>query len=130
MFRAIFGLSLAFAVTASSLSAQSTPTKFQPVLDITSMDTSVDPCVDFFAYSCGTWIRKNPIPPDQTSWSIYSKLQDDNKAILREILESAALAKVAPGSVTQKIGDYYAACMDETAINAARLKPLQPALDR
>jgi endothelin-converting enzyme/putative endopeptidase len=94
------------------------------------MDTSVDPCVDFFAYSCGTWIRKNPIPPDQTSWSIYSKLQDDNKAILREILESAALAKVAPGSVTQKIGDYYAACMDETAINAARLKPLQPALDR
>jgi endothelin-converting enzyme/putative endopeptidase len=130
MFQAIFGVILAFAVTASSLSAQTTPAKSQPVLDVTSMDSTVDPCTDFFTYSCGTWIKKNPIPPDQTSWSVYSKLEDDNRAILHEILESAALAKVLRGSVTQKIGDYYAACMDVKAVYAAAIKPLQPVLDR
>jgi endothelin-converting enzyme/putative endopeptidase len=57
-------------------------------------------------------------------------MEDDNKAILRAILENAALAKVASGSVTRKIGDYYAACMDEKAIEAAAIKPLQPALER
>jgi putative endopeptidase len=109
---------------------QTARAKSQPVLDVTSMDTTVDPCTDFFAYSCGTWIKKNPIPPDQTSWSVYSKLEDDNKAILREILESSASPAGKRDAVTQKIGDYYAACMDEEAINAAALKPLQPALDQ
>jgi endothelin-converting enzyme/putative endopeptidase len=121
---------LATMTAAPGVLAQTAPAKSQPVLDVTSMDTSVDPCTDFFTYSCGTWIKKNPIPPDQTSWSVYSRLEDDNKAILREILESAALAKVSRGSVTQKIGDYYAACMDEKAINAAAIKQLQPVLDR
>jgi putative endopeptidase len=102
----------------------------QPVLDVTSMDRSVDPCTDFFAYSCGGWIKKNPIPPDQTSWSVYSKLEDDNKSILREILESSALPAGRRDALTQKIGDYYAACMDERAINAASIKPLQPVLDQ
>jgi putative endopeptidase len=109
--------------------AQTAPAKSQPVLDVTSMDTSVDPCTDFFTYSCGTWIKKNPIPPDQTSWSVYSKLGDDNKVILREILESAASPATGRDAVKQKIGDYYAACVDEKAINAAAIKPLQPALD-
>jgi putative endopeptidase len=109
---------------------QTAPARPQPVLDVTSMDTTVDPCTDFFAYSCGTWIKKNPIPPDQTSWSVYSKLEDDNKAILREILESSASPAGRRDAVTQKIGDYYAACMDEEAINAAAIKPLQPVLDQ
>ena len=100
------------------------------VLDVTSMDTSVDPCTDFFAYSCGSWIKKNPIPPDQTSWSVYSKLEDDTKAILREILESSALPAGRRDALTQKIGDYYAACMDEKATDAAAIKPLQPVLDQ
>ena len=66
------------------------PAKREPVLDITSMDASVDPCVDFFAYSCNGWIKRNPIPPDQSSWSAYSKVQDENRLELRGILESAA----------------------------------------
>ena len=117
-------------ITASSALAQTAPAKPQPVLDVTSMDVSVDPCTDFFTYSCGTWIKKNPIPPDQTSWSVYSKLGDDNKAILREILESAATPAANRDAVKQKTGDYYAACMDEKAIDAAALKPLQPVLDQ
>ena len=111
-------------------SAQAASAKSQPVLDVTSMDTTVDPCTDFFAYSCGTWVKKNPIPPDQTSWSVYSKLGDENKAILREILEGASAPAVERDAVKQKIGDYYAACMDEKAINAAAIKTLQPVLDQ
>jgi putative endopeptidase len=121
---------LAAIVVSSVASAQTAPAKPQPVLDVTSMDTSVDPCTDFFTYSCGTWIKKNPIPPDQTSWSVYSKLEDDNKTILREILESSASPAGKHDAVTQKIGDYYAACMDEKAIDAAAIKPLQPVLDQ
>ena len=100
------------------------------MLDVTSMDTTVDPCTDFFTYSCGGWIKKNPIPPDQSSWSVYSKLEDDNKAILREILESAATPAPDRDAVKQKIGDYYTACMDEKAINAAAIRPLEPLLDQ
>src|ERR1700752_692589 len=57
--------------------------KYTPALDVTAMDRSVDPCVDFFAYSCGGWIKNNPIPPDQSSWDTYSKMQDENLGRLR-----------------------------------------------
>src|ERR1700694_1085987 len=127
----IFLLVLLTTVTlVSILSAQTARGQRQPVLDVTSMDTSVDPCTDFFTYACGSWIKKNPIPLDQTSWSVYSKLEDDNKAILREILESSASPAGKRDALTQKIGDYYAACMDEKAINEAAIKPLQPVLDQ
>jgi len=101
-----------------------------PVLDVTSMDTSIDPCTDFYAYSCGGWMKRNPIPPDQTSWTVSSKLEDDNKLILRDILETAAKPASDRDATNQKIGDYYAACMDEKAVDAAGAKPIQPALDR
>ena len=123
----VFLISITLGSTAL---AQNNSAKSQPVLDVQSMDTSVDPCTDFFAYSCGGWMKKNPIPPDQSSWSVYSKLEDDNKAILREILESAATPAPDRDATKQKIGDYYAACMDEKAINAAAIKPLQPVLDQ
>src|ERR1700731_4910500 len=101
-----------------------------PVLDVTSMDRSIDPCVDFYTYSCGGWMKKNPIPPDQSSWSAYGKLQDENTAQLRGILEQAGAAGVRRDATHQKIGDYYAACMDERAVESAGLKPLRPYLDR
>ena len=54
------------------------------------MDKSIDPCVDLYHYSCGGWQKKNPIPPDQTSWSVYGKLYQDNLIFLRGMLEQAA----------------------------------------
>jgi putative endopeptidase len=123
----IFVLSVFFcALTVGSVGLAQTG----DVLDVNSMDTGADPCVDFFTYSCGGWIKNNPIPPDQTSWSVYSKLEDDNKTLLRAILESSARPEGRRDAVTQKIGDYFAACMDENAINAVAIKPLQPLLDQ
>jgi putative endopeptidase len=101
-----------------------------PVLDVTSMDTTVDPCVDFFAYSCNGWIKKNPIPPDQSSWGAYGKVQDENRKQLREILESAAAETGERAPYRQKIGDYYASCIDEKTIDAQGIRPLQDALAR
>jgi putative endopeptidase len=110
-----------------SFPQEAAPTGHQAVLDISSMDTSVDPCVDFYTYSCGGWMKKNPIPPDQSSWSIYGKLQDENRAQLRGILESAA-ATGQRTAYTQKIGDYYASCTDEAAIERAGITLLKSQL--
>src|ERR1700722_16832473 len=100
----------------------------EPVLDVSAMDKTADPCVDFYAYSCGGWIKKNPIPPDQSSWGTYSKLEDENRAQLRSILEEAAKPSPARNASAQKIGDYYASCMDEAAIEKLGAKPLSPEL--
>src|SRR5208337_4017778 len=126
-------LSLANAQQSSapkSEPAKSETSTYEPALDVTAMDASVGPCVDFFAYSCGGWIKKNPIPPDQSSWDTYSKMEDENRVRLRGILESAAAPDAGRNTVTQKIGDYYASCTDEKAIEAKGAQPLQPALER
>jgi endothelin-converting enzyme/putative endopeptidase len=104
--------------------------KSEPALDVTSMDRSIDPCTDFFAYSCGGWIKKNPIPPDQSTWDTYSKMQDENLARLRNILEAASAQGPQRNSVDQKVGDYYASCTDEKAIDAKGAAPLKPSLEQ
>jgi len=114
---------------AQAVSSETAPPP-QSVLDVDWLDRSVDPCSDFFAYSCGGWLKKNPIPADQTSWSVYSQLQDENKLLLRQILEQAEAPSPKRNAITQKIGDYYAACMDENAIEAVGARPLQADLAR
>lgn len=103
---------------------------YTPVLDVTAMDRSVNPCEDFFAYSCGGWIKNNPIPPDQTAWSVYSKMQDDNRELLRRILEADGDSAKKRSANQQKIGDFYATCMDESAANQAGASALKPDLAR
>jgi len=123
-------LALLLAVPFVSAVAQQAPTTHTPSLDVTAMDRSIDPCVDFFAYVCGGWIKNNPIPPDQSSWDLYSKMEDENKTQLREILEAASSPDASRTAVNQKIGDYYASCMDEKAIEAKGSDPIKAELDR
>src|ERR1700686_4313573 len=100
-----------------------------PSLAPASMDKSIDPCVDLYTYSCGGWQKKNPIPPDQTSWSVYGKLYQDNLTFLRGMLEQAAKPDAQRNAVTQKIGDFYSACLDESAVEKRGISALQPELD-
>src|SRR5262249_43966145 len=86
---------------------------YSPSLDLSSMDRSVDPCTDFYRYSCGTWIKKNPIPPDQARWNVYAKMGEDNLRFLWGILQEAAQPRATRTAVDTEIGDFFFACMDE-----------------
>jgi putative endopeptidase len=131
MFRTAFAIAfLASILLPLGAYAQGAGPAHPPVLDVTSLDSSVDPCTDFFEYACGGWLKKNPIPPDKTSWGAVAKLADDNKVLLRQILEEAAAGGPSRDPVKQKIGDYYAACMDEKAVEAAGANPLKGSLDQ
>jgi putative endopeptidase len=98
---------------------------YTPSLQLDSMDKSIDPCVNFYKYACGGWQKKNPIPPDQTGWSVYGKLYQDNLSFLRGILEQAAGGSSERDAVTQKIGDFYASCTDEAGIEKSGLEPIK-----
>jgi putative endopeptidase len=101
------------------------------VFDPTLIDTSIDPCENFYRYSCNGWFKRNPLPPDQTAYGRFTELYELNRLHLKQILEGAAEAQPDSRSPNeQKIGDEYASCMDTATINKLGLKPLQPELDR
>jgi len=100
-----------------------------PSLDLASMDKTADPCVNFYQYSCGGWMKNNPIPADQTSWSVYGKLYQDNLQFLRGMLEQAAVNSGQRNPVTQEIGDFYAACLDEVTVEKQGIAPVRNYLD-
>jgi putative endopeptidase len=102
---------------------------YTPGLDVKFMDRTADPCVNFYQYSCGNWIKNNPIPPDQEAWDVYSKLATENQQLLWGILEQAADLSRERSQTEQQIGDFFHACMDESAIEKAGIEPLRPALD-
>jgi endothelin-converting enzyme/putative endopeptidase len=98
--------------------------------DVTQIDRSVDPCIDFYQYSCRKWIAKNAIPPDQANWWLGSKLMIWNQTVVRDILEKASADDPKRSPSEQKIGDYYATCMNEAEINAKGIAAIKPELDR
>ena len=114
---------------SSSVTSSESGLMYSPSLDLTSMDKTADPCADFFQYSCGGWQKRNPIPPDQVSWSVYGKLYQDNLKLLRSIAEEAAVQKASRDAITQKVGDFYAACMDEPAIEKRGVGAIKAQLD-
>ena len=101
-----------------------------PGFSIANIDKSANPCVDFYQYACGLWMANNPIPPDQSRWDRGSELAERNRAILRNILEKAAVNDSKRSAVDQKIGDFYGSCMDEQTIEKLGTQPLKPEMDR
>ena len=98
--------------------------------DTANLDKTCKPCDDFYQFAMGGWIKSNPIPPEFSTWGTFTQLADKNQQNLRQILEAAVNAKAAPGSNEQKIGDFYASCMDTAAIDAAGTKSLESELAR
>src|ERR1700735_1278139 len=97
--------------------------------DLANLDRSVSPCDDFFQFADGGWVKSHPIPAAYPSWGTFNKLRDDNEDALQKILDKAAADKSAgPGWTWQKIGDFYASCMNESAIETAGITPLKPDL--
>src|SRR5690606_39257550 len=95
-------------------------------LDRANMDENVKPGDDFFTYANGTWLKNNPVPPKETRWGSFLQLRDFNINAVKNILEKAAADKNAPpGSVTRRVGDFYAAGMDSIAIEKAGYTPIQ-----
>jgi putative endopeptidase len=131
-------LTLPLAVLGQNAAPSATPgaaaeTGAAPKLehfDPTLTDQTLSPCDDFYKYACNKWIKANPIPADQVYWTTGSGLELWNENVLRETLEASSANDPKRSAVQQKIGDYWAACMDESGIEAAGLKPLQPELDR
>ncbi|WP_323143148.1 M13 family metallopeptidase [Massilia phyllosphaerae] len=120
----------ASAAPAAKAERPATEFPYTPGLDVNAMDRSADPCVDFYQYACGGWMKNNPIPADQARWSVYGKLAQDNRRYLWGILEDLAKRQDGRSVSQQKIGDYFGACMDERAIEARGAEPLKPYFDQ
>jgi putative endopeptidase len=104
--------------------------KSGPGFSIDNIDKTLDPCVDFYQYACGNWLKTAEIPADQSSWVSFVELDERNLLTLRGILEKASINDQGRTAIEQKIGDFYGSCMDEKTVNAKGLEPLRPELDR
>jgi endothelin-converting enzyme/putative endopeptidase len=117
---------LAFLIPALALAQRPAPASG---IDKAAMNTTVDPCTDFYQYACGTWNAGHPLPADRSRFGRFNELQDHNERISLDILQGAA-AKQDRAGLEQTIGDFYASCMNTDAIAKKGVEPLKPELDR
>jgi putative endopeptidase len=127
-------LALACALTAATALAQTpaVPAKPEPpppAFDLSAMDNSANPCDDFYKFACGNFAATHPIPADQTGVDQFHLLYNANTVRLNDILTQYAKPESSRSPNQQKIGDFYAACMNTSQIDQQDLKPIQPMLD-
>jgi putative endopeptidase len=119
-----------FLLVAVSAAQSGSSVKPGPGFSIDNIDKTVDPCVDFYQYACGNWMKNAEIPADRASWQSFSELDERNLNIERGILEKAAAGGAGRNAIDQKIGDLYSSCMDEKAVDSRGIAPLRPELER
>lgn len=126
------GLALALAgVISLPTQAQKAGQTTRKFIDPANMDLSVKPGDDFYTYASGTWVKNNPVPPKETRWGSFNELREFNSAAVRGLLEKAAADKSAsPGTLTRRVGDFYAAGMDSVTIDKRGAAPLLPYLQK
>ncbi|HEX8814439.1 MAG TPA: M13 family metallopeptidase [Terriglobales bacterium] len=126
---ALFLAVTAFAQTSAPGGQANSNAILSPGFTVDTIDKSIDPCTDFYQYACGNWMKHAEIPADQARWGTFTELQERNFATLRGILEKVSVNDPNRNAIDQKIGDYYAACMDEKTVNDKGIAPLKPELD-
>ena len=117
---------LCLAQTAVTPSGPTSIPKQPSSFDLTAIDKTVDPCVDFYQYACGKWMKNNPIPGDQTRWGRFNELIERNNYLLYTELKAAADSPQSP--LQTKYGDYFAACMNTGLADKLGAKPIEPEL--
>ncbi|TKB99854.1 M13 family metallopeptidase [Pedobacter cryotolerans] len=118
---------LGIAACTFTASAQ----KIQKYIDPTNMDLSVKPGDDFYRYASGNWIKNNPVPAKETRWGSFNELREFNAQAVKGLVEEAAADKNAKaGSVTKRVGDFYAAAMDSVTIEKLGYTPIKAELEK
>ncbi len=121
-------LSLAAATLAAGMPETIQP---RPGVDPVNLDTTAKPCEDFYQFANGGWLKQHTLPGDKSRFGAFEEVSDHNREVLRQILmETSRKQDWKPGSVQQKVGDFFASGMDEAAIEARGLAPLKPYLAR
>ena len=119
---------LLFATVAIMASCQNQPARV-PAIDLTNLDPTAAPEVDFYQYATGGWQEKNPLKPEFSRYGSFDMLRENNEIRINELFSEMLDSKAAKGSVEQKIADLYRLGLDSTRLNAEGAAPIRPALD-